>query len=102
MSQERRRQIPEFKREACKLAIEQQICSADITYIPTEEGWLYLALVEDRYSRKIVGWSLSKRIDSRLVVDALQMAVPGSFPKPARWLIRIAAGSMPANTTRLC
>jgi transposase InsO family protein len=39
---------------------------ADITYIPTREGWLYLAAVEDLYSRQIVGWSMSERISSRL------------------------------------
>lgn len=48
---------------------------ADITYVPTREGWLYLAVVEDLFSRKIVGWSMSERIDSRLVVNALQMAL---------------------------
>jgi putative transposase len=51
--------------------------AADITYIPTAEGWLYLAAVEDLYSRRIVGWSMSERIDSRLVVDALEMALAG-------------------------
>ena len=53
---------------------------ADITYIPTRAGWLYLAAVEDLYSRKIVGWSMSERIDSRLVVDALEMAVRRECP----------------------
>jgi transposase InsO family protein len=51
------------------------VWTADITFIPTREGWLYLAAVEDLYSRRIVGWSMSERIDSRLVVDALEMAV---------------------------
>ena len=54
--------------------------AADITYIPTREGWLYLAAVEDLYSRRIVGWSMSERIDSRLVVDALEMAVSRRLP----------------------
>jgi putative transposase len=54
--------------------------TADITYIETDEGWLYLAAVEDLYSRKIVGWSMSERIDSRLVVDALQMALQRELP----------------------
>jgi len=53
---------------------------ADITYVPTREGWLYLAVVEDLYSRKIVGWSMSERIDSRLVVNALQMAIEREGP----------------------
>ena len=53
----------------------------DITYIPTFQGWLYLAAVEDLYSRKIVGWSMSERIDSRLVTDALEMAVNRELPR---------------------
>ena len=57
-----------------------QAWTADITYIPTREGWLDLAAVEDLYSRRIVGWSMSERIDSRLVVDALEMAVAGRRP----------------------
>lgn len=47
----------------------------DITYIQTTEGWLYLAVIIDLYSRKIVGWSMSKHIDAQLVCDALMMAV---------------------------
>jgi putative transposase len=47
---------------------------ADITYIPTDEGWLYLAGVLDLYSRKIVGWAMSNLIDADLVEKALRMA----------------------------
>jgi transposase InsO family protein len=54
--------------------------AADITYIPTREGWLYLAAVEDLHSRRIVRWSMSERIDSRLVVDALEMALARRLP----------------------
>ena len=57
-----------------------QVWVADITYIPTGEGWLYLAAVEDLYSRQIVGWSMSERMTSRLVVDALEMAVSRRLP----------------------
>ncbi len=48
---------------------------SDITYIWTDEGWLYLAVVMDLYSRMIVGWALSERMTSSLVIDALQMAL---------------------------
>ena len=48
---------------------------ADITYIPTREGWLYLAVVEDLFSRRVVGWSMDATMTSRLVVDALEMAL---------------------------
>jgi transposase InsO family protein len=53
---------------------------ADITYIPTREGWLYLAAVEDLYSRRVVGWSLADHMESRLVVDALELAVQRRLP----------------------
>lgn len=48
---------------------------ADITYIPTREGWLYLAAILDIYSRKIVGWSMSDRITTELITDAFNMAI---------------------------
>ena len=48
---------------------------ADITYIPTDEGWLYLATELDLHSHRIVGWSLSSRISRQLVMDALNLAV---------------------------
>ncbi len=48
-----------------------EVWLADITYIPTREGWLYLAAVEDLYSRRVVGWSMAEHMESRLVVDAL-------------------------------
>ena len=54
---------------------------ADITYIATLEGWLYLAAVMDLFTRKVVGWSMSERIDSRLAVDALEMAVSRQLPE---------------------
>jgi putative transposase len=53
---------------------------ADITYIPTAEGWLYLAVVEDLFSRMIVGWSMDETMTSRLVADALGMALARRRP----------------------
>lgn len=55
---------------------------ADVTYIPTREGWLYLATVLDLYSRKIVGWSMSSRLLSELVQKALQNAIDARQPAP--------------------
>jgi transposase InsO family protein len=52
-----------------------QVYVADITYIWTQEGWLYLAVVIDLYSRKVVGWSMSSRMKAQLICDALEMAV---------------------------
>lgn len=56
--------------------------SADITYIPTRQGWLYLAVVMDLFSRRIVGWSMHKRLHRSLVLDALKMALRGRSPRP--------------------
>ena len=53
---------------------------ADITYVPTREGWLDLAVVVDLFSRLVVGWSMAATMTSRLVVDALEMAVEGRRP----------------------
>ena len=53
----------------------------DITYIWTSEGWLYLAIVIDLYSRKVVGWSMGTRMKAQLVCDALTMAMWQRKPK---------------------
>jgi putative transposase len=55
---------------------------ADVTYLRTWEGWLYLAAVQDAYSRAIVGWSMADHMRSELVVDALEMAVQRRRPAP--------------------
>jgi transposase InsO family protein len=47
----------------------------DITFIATGSGWLYLAVLLDLYSRRVVGWAMSERIDQQLVLDALIMAL---------------------------
>jgi transposase InsO family protein len=49
--------------------------ASDITYISTQQGWLYLAVIMDLYSRRIVGWSMSRWISRQLVIDALNMAI---------------------------
>lgn len=49
--------------------------ASDITYVATDEGWLYLATTLDLSSRKIVGWSMDKRMTRKLVCDALEMAL---------------------------
>ncbi|MBM4377471.1 MAG: IS3 family transposase, partial [Deltaproteobacteria bacterium] len=54
----------------------------DITYVWTREGWLYVAAILDLYSRMVVGWAMSARIDRQLCLDALQMAVMARKPAP--------------------
>ena len=53
----------------------------DITYIRTHEGWLYLAVVLDLFSRQVIGWSMRSRIDSELAINALLMAIWRRAPK---------------------
>ena len=52
-----------------------QVWCGDITYVPTADGWLYLATVQDLFSRRIIGWSLSERLDASLVCNAFERAV---------------------------
>lgn len=52
----------------------------DITYIPTSEGWLYLAVVIDAFSRKVVGWSMAERITEKVAIDATEQAVGRELP----------------------
>jgi putative transposase len=55
---------------------------ADITYIATQEGWLYLATILDVYSRRIVGWAMSDRMKDELTIRALEMALERRHPEP--------------------
>jgi putative transposase len=55
--------------------------ASDITYISTYQGWLYLAVVMDLHSRRIVGWSMSRWINRHLVIDALSMAIGTRQPE---------------------
>jgi transposase InsO family protein len=59
-----------------------RIWAGDITFIPTRRGWLYLAVVLDLYSRRVVGWAMSERRDSQLALDALSMALAHRRPSP--------------------
>jgi putative transposase len=54
----------------------------DITFVPTREGWLHLAVLLDLYSRRVVGWAMSARQNRQLVIDALSMAIERRKPKP--------------------
>ena len=59
-----------------------KVWTSDITYVWTEEGWLYLAVVLDVFSRQIVGWSMGERIDTALVLRAFNQAVMRRRPTP--------------------
>ena len=59
-----------------------QVWGTDITYLWTQQGWIYLAVVIDLYSRRVVGWSIDRRIKKALVIRALMMAVNLRKPPP--------------------
>lgn len=69
------------KREFTPLAANV-LWVADITYLPSWDGWLYLAAVQDTFSRRIVGWSMAEHMRAELVVDALKMAINRRRPEP--------------------
>jgi len=64
------------------VAAPDRVYASDITYIWTREGWLYLNVVIDLFSRKVVGWSIGTRLSSSLVCDALKMAIWRRRPLP--------------------
>src|SRR5207302_719636 len=59
-----------------------QVWLADITYVPTGEGWLYLAVVLDLFTRKVVGWSMREHMRAELTIAALTMALQRRRPGP--------------------
>ncbi len=63
------------------VAQPDQVYASDVTYLWTQEGWLYLAVVIDLYSRRVVGWRMSSRMKAQLVCDALTMALWQRRPK---------------------
>ena len=64
------------------VAVPDRVWVGDITYVWTHEGWLYLAVVIDLFSRKVVGWAMSDRIKRGLVISAFNMAVRSRNPLP--------------------
>lgn len=71
-----------------EIAAPNRVWASDITYIRTLEGWLYLAVLLDLFLRRVIGWAMSHRMESKIDLDALQMAVDrgrstdGDFPTP--------------------
>jgi transposase InsO family protein len=73
---------PDLIKQDFSAAAPNQKWTSDISYVWTDEGWLYLAVVMDLYSRAIVGWSMNQRMTQQLVCDALTMALfRRRFPK---------------------
>ena len=65
-----------------KTSEPNQVWVADITYVWTREGWLYLAAILDLYARRVVGWAVSEQIDTELCLSALRMALRARRPAP--------------------
>ena len=72
--------------------VPNRVWTGDITYVWTREGWLYLAVVLDLFSRRIVGWSMNSRINKELALNALHTAVGQRRPE-AGWLHHTDRGS---------
>jgi transposase InsO family protein len=71
---------PNLLEQKFDVALPDTVWLADISYIPTDEGWLYLAAVKDLAMMEIVGWSMSERLKSTLCEDALKMAIRNRRP----------------------
>jgi len=76
--------LPIFQNLICGMSVTDvnQVWEADITYIRIQNGFVYLAVILDVYSRKVVGYALSRRIDAELTIAALQAAIESRKPKP--------------------
>ena len=65
-----------------EVATPDTVWLADISYVPTDEGWLYLAAVKDMATMEIVGWAMSDRLKGSLAIDAMRMALQNRSPPP--------------------
>lgn len=66
---------PNLLQQNFRMSAPNQAWAGDMTYLWTDEGWLYLAVMIDLYSRRVIGWAMSERMTADLVCDALQMAL---------------------------
>lgn len=73
---------PNHLNRAFSVAQPNRVWVGDVTFVPTQAGWLYVAVLLDLYSRRVVGWSMSSRNNLRLVLDALTMAIQQRRPGP--------------------
>jgi transposase InsO family protein len=66
---------PNLVQRAFRVLAPDRLWLADVTYVPTGEGWLYLAAVLDAFSRAVVGWAMADHLRTELVLDALELAL---------------------------
>jgi putative transposase len=74
--------FPNLLEQCFEVGCPDRVWVGDITFIPTREGWLYLAILLDLYGRRVVGWSMRHVLDTQLVLDALKMALLSRRPRP--------------------
>jgi transposase InsO family protein len=77
--------FPNFLQQDFRVALPDKAWVSDITYIPTDEGWLYLCGMIDLFSKRVVGWAVSRTIDRHLAIAALENALRNR--KPGRGLV---------------
>lgn len=75
-------QIPDLVERQFRPAVPDAVWVADITYVRTWEGWLYLAVILDAFSRRVVGWALADHLRTELASAALRMALGSRRPRP--------------------
>ncbi|MGI9149445.1 MAG: IS3 family transposase, partial [Chloroflexota bacterium] len=75
-------QVPDLVQRQFRALAPNQLWLADISYIRTWEGWLYLAVILDAFSRKVVGWAIADHLRTELASTALQMALTSRRPPP--------------------
>jgi transposase InsO family protein len=83
-------------------AAPNQVWLADMTYIPTAEGWLYLAVVLDMFARRVVGWSMSETMPQELTITALQMRSFNAALVPGCCIIPTVAANTLHTPTAVC
>ena len=88
---------PNLVRRNFEASVPNQVWAGDVTFIPTAEGWLYLAMLLDLFSRRVVGWAMSDKNDEALTVTALQMAIDQRDP-PAGLIHHTDRGTTYAST----
>lgn len=81
-SKHNRKVFPNLITQDFKAYVPNSLWASDITYVPTKEGWLYLCVILDCFSRAIVGWSMSDKINAELVTSAIHQAHKLRNPQP--------------------
>ena len=90
---------PNLLDRQCAVAAPNQVWASDVTYIWTREGWLYLEVVMDLFSRRIVGWHLAPRLTCPLVLEALQGRLADATSAP--WVAASLGSGKPIRESRL-